>query len=1259
LFLPGGYTLQVFLNSNTNVTVNYEITAIYNKIKPIYDNDKKNLFVGFWESNTRGNRNSLLIKEHVDGSLYYINYRGNNIDGFQPSNIQFSRSIPGAFFLEKIKGGYRQFINSLNNTTRYYYLNNFEPNQLLSFTGGVANPMNITENIIIYMRLDNPKFVDYLSSNIVSTPTSLFENYFNTAFYELNPQFNRAAESKDFPGINKMIEYKNELLSNNIIEEFEGTDIWPEMTAFNDAPEEVFNLGVTKVYEGRNITGSVGSTTSTGFYLFLIFPPNNDFILGFVYEISNVKAIYSKDRPNANPIDFPNGLYELSNKIILPNGDEQVFFTSLFYAQEQRGLFVDNISIPKITVTPRVFQVLTTSNVNINSVRNVFNASIIKLENLPNIGNVSSTVLNGKHTVYRTFLTTINGISRRVLYIFFPKGVVSNETIFIEKPNGIIRVSSYPVNNFNARLYNINTITGFPTPLTYFFTTKPTLSNPYSYFEIKGLTGEYSRLNGFHDAHPSSNELFNSNNNEEIWGNDYYYPNRKYFTAIKVDTDGLPSYDPKVHGKFTLRKIVNRVTDNINYGDFADACLYLFKKMGVNTHGVNEFYYDVNEGSRNPTWKQIQTQLTKTTISPNLNTIFTINFNRERDTVGSTVQYQGFNRSSFWMINELNKNCYGNVPGNPIDSSLRLDLTSANILTSGNIANHYLNLDQMFYTYATISGPVLNERVPGSDPDNKNISNDLIDLGYNANGTVISYQTLNNFVTNIRLDVSINQELPTRYYLENSFSINEALLGNFEGDIILANPPLATTNPLINAEDCAGKIVVVIRGEIGIGTKYNIARNAGAIAVIIINNAPGNLGNFNLGVTVTVPVYSLDGTKGNQLTGYNGGDINDPDNYTLSTTSPTNYTGIASPTPVEERLVLVGGNRFRFGLIDSKFTIENNIQKNIGYIFLPNNFQLTPYDLELNPVFYDVYKESTFTDLQAKMWAVIMSTFVTVPDNKETKQIRFSELDSIIIDNSNNIGGYQESILALSSFFGENRPNISFINSYKGVGFAYPSTIEETSNNFPPSKDTIFKNITSEIPCDKYQELYPEAKFKGKKVIVLTSTEALSSGDIVPHYFRNTKAANYRDLGNNITSTFIGTIDGRIQGSSQATPLTHTLTKDSVITIAPDVGNITTPVQAYQIRGESNNYGYNTYTQESLCSQLSEIKIDGLSNSGPISAWREDEAGTYQAFGFSSTYLRDNEQYSRFNKIIGLPQAYNSSTYHYPWLEDAILASLK
>jgi len=87
------------------------------------------------------------------------------------------------------------------------------------------------------------------------------------------------------------------------------------------------------------------------------------------------------------------------------------------------------------------------------------------------------------------------------------------------------------------------------------------------------------------------------------------------------------------------------------------------------------------------------------------------------------------------------------------------------------------------------------------------------------------------------------------------------------GTLIFADDSLGCT-PLTNAPQVAGKIAVIYRGTCEFSAKALTAQNAGAIAVIIINNIPGSpvaMGGGASGLNVTIPVIMISDIAGAQL----------------------------------------------------------------------------------------------------------------------------------------------------------------------------------------------------------------------------------------------------------------------------------------------------------------------------------------------------------------------------------------------------------
>jgi len=71
--------------------------------------------------------------------------------------------------------------------------------------------------------------------------------------------------------------------------------------------------------------------------------------------------------------------------------------------------------------------------------------------------------------------------------------------------------------------------------------------------------------------------------------------------------------------------------------------------------------------------------------------------------------------------------------------------------------------------------------------------------------------------------------------------------------------------PLLNAVDLAGRVAVLYRGSCDYSLKAKYCQDAGALAVVIINNVPGppaEMGGGSLGMQVTIPVFQITAADG-------------------------------------------------------------------------------------------------------------------------------------------------------------------------------------------------------------------------------------------------------------------------------------------------------------------------------------------------------------------------------------------------------------
>lgn len=89
--------------------------------------------------------------------------------------------------------------------------------------------------------------------------------------------------------------------------------------------------------------------------------------------------------------------------------------------------------------------------------------------------------------------------------------------------------------------------------------------------------------------------------------------------------------------------------------------------------------------------------------------------------------------------------------------------------------------------------------------------------------------------------LKVNSGLPSSKLtaVEGTVAKPLAVTGAVSGDVVVANPLLGC-EPLTNAAEVAGKIVLIQRGTCGFAVKLEQAQNAGAKALLVFNNAAGN-----------------------------------------------------------------------------------------------------------------------------------------------------------------------------------------------------------------------------------------------------------------------------------------------------------------------------------------------------------------------------------------------------------------------------------
>ena len=138
--------------------------------------------------------------------------------------------------------------------------------------------------------------------------------------------------------------------------------------------------------------------------------------------------------------------------------------------------------------------------------------------------------------------------------------------------------------------------------------------------------------------------------------------------------------------------------------------------------------------------------------------------------------------------------------------------------------------------------------------------------------------------------------------VESTFSTNNKIgtLGSITGDLVLVNDASSTslgcTTPFINAAALAGKVALIDRGTCNFVVKVKNCQNAGAIAVIVINNIAGAAntmgGSDN---SITIPAFSISLADGTILKNNLASNINITMSGTLGSTLDASFdNGIVS-----------------------------------------------------------------------------------------------------------------------------------------------------------------------------------------------------------------------------------------------------------------------------------------------------------------------------------------------------------------------------
>ena len=693
-------------------------------------------------------------------------------------------------------------------------------------------------------------------------------------------------------------------------------------------------------------------------------------------------------------------------------------------------------------------------------------------------------------------------------------------------------------------------------PLTILLTEEFNEVKPGSTITVEGLAAPYDKLNGVHQTHPIwPNLLMSQDANKVYKSNTTDYAATKYPLALEVDTSDLPVYDPEVHGYATITVTFKQVKENSEYQDFIGSLFHLWGKALVGTHSDTEYWYDFFRGKNALTWDTVQENVAEAVE------LFFDNVNLFRTrTLDRSNQQPHVNRSKQVFLLDLPEEAKNNPGPGQINQQLRYDFTADRYAINVPVDN-YLNPDGKSALGVRIAeaGPYQRDPVGSAsyypDAPSEHLSNNLATLGYNANGTGLEFALLDPAQVGLGGNIVITLTSPAKGpFGAQQGNISAAIpTSGITGEFILADPIHANT-PLVN--NVAGKIVVAERGGPGDPTftnKATNALNAGATAIIIYNNQNTGLVTMS-GDFVPIPSVFITQEDGLAL-------VNDPPS--LSTVSPTGYSGTIGPYDPQPL------NGLEFGIIKDPRELS---EEKIGYIQANNTVLTDILGLtETHEFTDDPMQDAGLFNIYRRAFATIMASKID-PDDPE---LQFNQVDKMIIDIRYNSGGNVENIYSLASFFGDNRPGYTTLAVPSTNGYSNLLDQEQLYTDYPPeglTLDTWFKTnktipVTTNTPLPSgvvaTSELYPDLLFQGtpenpKKLVIMTSTNASSGGDVFPHYFRGTKE-NPNDLGGNVKTILVGNIDGRLEGGRSRSSL-HPVNSTQRLQVAPSLNKGSQPL---------------------------------------------------------------------------------------------------
>lgn len=310
---------------------------------------------------------------------------------------------------------------------------------------------------------------------------------------------------------------------------------------------------------------------------------------------------------------------------------------------------------------------------------------------------------------------------------------------------------------------------------------------------------------------------------------------------------------------------------------------------------------------------------------------------------------------------------------------------------------------------------------------------------------------------------------------------------------------------------------------------------------------PGNIFDYNVDgqnylVGVSNLYYTLTGTPTKPqhtiagLFGYkNSSGTNTGGAYFTSIVAPMNFANVPAGNPDPNVWSLLGidfdgdetraANNLYFGFVNPLLTPG----KKIGYIYVEDEVRADLFLLMASINFTKIEDQDSprfGVEGYARVWAPMMTYL-------NTQHPSGAGLDSIIIVDRNNGGGFSAQVLAFSSLFGTKRHSSDgYITFWRDNGSREPDFYSTLGYNAYNDLISSLEQQEAFIYADQTATRYGASSvFTGGKVVFLHNEQGASAGDIlIPVGFLG--ELNDRQLGAGTSVTILGSIDGRLKGGS-------------------------------------------------------------------------------------------------------------------------------